>query len=341
MKIRKAISMSIVVMLLLTSMATPVYAGGLIDLFAKKKINPPSEFDYYWNGDYVELNWEQVEGGGYEIAYDGKMYKVPAGHNWFDIKPTEAQIQSGIVDGNITVSTLPADKKSKQSDPINMPFSLFTVSTSDILDDAGLACLSKEKSTELFKSLGYSVETFEDDDYSIVSFTKKDENYQGLNYLKNGVKEVAGGFIQGAGDGVYNNKEEIVKYALENGDGVKDTIKKGKEAYGEYANQGAKEGAIGALLKYAFKDKNIHYTFYYPKGMEIRTPEFFIHDYFVSNNESPKDIFENFGYDYIDSADSYLTTPAFFNRSVLVQYESRGEAKEKRWFITYIPIRLY
>ena len=66
MKFRKVISIFFVLVFLFTNMTTPVYAGGLIGLFGKKKLNPPtSYYEPYWNGDYIELCLEPVEGGGY------------------------------------------------------------------------------------------------------------------------------------------------------------------------------------------------------------------------------------------------------------------------------------
>ena len=46
MKFRKVISVFFVLVFLFTNMTTPVYAGGLLDLFGKKKLNYPicSEF---------------------------------------------------------------------------------------------------------------------------------------------------------------------------------------------------------------------------------------------------------------------------------------------------------
>lgn len=335
MKFRKVISIFFVLVFLFTNMTTPVYAGGLLDLFGKKTLDYPTEAITYKNGDYLELNWMPVEGaGGYEIIYNGETYKLPAGQNWFDILPSDAEKKNGKMEGSISISTLPNDKKHKQSDRKKYLFSDEISASVNEKSLYGGCKLSKNNLVSWLKSNGYTPNEYTEDGYTIVHVSIKDEKNSGAEAAGT---EILEGILVGLIDSVVNNIDNISNYAIENGNGVKDTISKGAEAANEYGKQGAIIGGAKGLSDYFKRDKNKHYMYFYKTGSEKAAPEIMVHIYLASGNPKPNEKLDMNLWDYSEKDDSYYSKTGLYK----YKYSIEGDSTDKRWIQTFTRKRIY
>lgn len=338
MKFRKVISIFFVLVFLFTNMTTPVYAGGLIGLFGKKTLDYPTEIIMYKNGDYLEFNWMPVEGaGGYEIIYNGETYKLPAGQNWFDILPSDAEKKNRKMEGSILISTLPNDKKHKQSDRKKYHFSHEISDSGKFENFYGGFGSSKNELVSWLKSNGYTPNEYTEDGYTIVHVSIKDEKNSGAEAAANEVIENVLGLVA---DFLVDNIDNISNYAIENGNGVKDTISKGAEAANEYAKQGAIIGGAKGLYDYFKRDKNKHYIYFYKTGSEKAAPEIMVCSYLASGNPKPNERFDMNLFDYSEKDDSYYSD-YLDNGSVKLKYVLEGDSADKRWIVTLTRKRTY
>lgn len=300
MKRMKQIAVVIIMVMIFYTMAIPVYAG-------KAKLSAPAKFEACLDGDTYFIFWEEISGAaGYECVLERKTknYTATVKDNYVSLKISDEEKATGLLAGTISVRALPAssDKKHAASDYSTRRFSKVPVSHNDVVNPIEKRFLSKE---ELLVSLSQQknpYNEYDEGDYTKVVLTVKDSNNSGI---LNAAQAILGGAFSGAGQEVVDNLDNIGKYSIENSDGFDDMKEKSYEKMTDYGKKGAVVGGANAAADYLSKDKNQYFRYFYRPKEGYRSCTYMEYNYLKSGNDTPKQLFEKWGYNYSDDGYYY------------------------------------